>query len=111
MTRTEYRVSDFLPQEELLAQLAEEASELSQAALKLRRVLDGRNPTPVGYQMAVKQLCEEIADVRVCMDQVHFCQESAIQETYDSKLSRWISRLREARRKEDERKRILRERE
>ncbi len=40
------KVSDILPKTEILAQLAEEASELAQAALKLRRALDGTNPTP-----------------------------------------------------------------
>lgn len=39
-------VLDYLPREEILAQLAEEASELAQAALKLRRALNGTNPTP-----------------------------------------------------------------
>ena len=34
------KVSDILPKMEILAQLAEEASELAQAALKLRRALD-----------------------------------------------------------------------
>lgn len=40
------KVSDILPKTEILAQLAEEASELAQAALKLRCALDGTNPTP-----------------------------------------------------------------
>lgn len=40
------KVSDILPKTEILAQLAEKASELAQAALKLRRALDGTNPTP-----------------------------------------------------------------
>lgn len=40
------KISDILPKTEILAQLAEEASELAQAALKLRRALDGANPTP-----------------------------------------------------------------
>lgn len=35
------KISDILPKTEILAQLAEEASELAQAALKLRRALDG----------------------------------------------------------------------
>lgn len=34
------KISDILPKTEILAQLAEEASELAQAALKLRRALD-----------------------------------------------------------------------
>lgn len=35
-----------IPVCELLAGLAEEAAELTQAALKLRRCYDGTNPTP-----------------------------------------------------------------
>lgn len=35
-----------LPKAEILAQLAEETSELAQAALKLRRAIDKENPTP-----------------------------------------------------------------
>jgi hypothetical protein len=35
------KISDILPQTEILAQLAEKASELAQTALKLRRALDG----------------------------------------------------------------------
>ena len=38
------KIRDYLPDAEIVAQLAEEASELTQAALKLRRVLDGTNP-------------------------------------------------------------------
>ena len=40
------KVSDILPKTEILAQLAEEASEPAQATLKLRRALDETNPTP-----------------------------------------------------------------
>lgn len=40
------KISDILPDTEILAQLEEEASELAQAALTLRRALDGTNPTP-----------------------------------------------------------------
>lgn len=40
------KVSDILPKTEILAQSAEEASELAQAALKPRRALDETTPTP-----------------------------------------------------------------
>lgn len=40
------KVSDLLPQTEILAQLAEKSSELAQATLKLRQALDGMNRTP-----------------------------------------------------------------
>lgn len=42
----EKKVSEILPPTEILAQMAEEHSECAQAALKLRRALDGTNPTP-----------------------------------------------------------------
>lgn len=98
------RVTDFLPQDELLLQLAEEAAELSQAAMKLRRVMDGRNPTPVGYQMAVKNLNEEMADVLLCADQISSLDDGQITRTKKSKMARWLDRLKAARRKEDARK-------
>lgn len=98
------RVTDFLPQDELLLQLAEEAAELSQAAMKLRRVMDGRNPTPVGYQMAVKNLNEEMADVLLCADQISSLDDEQITRTKKSKMARWLDRLKAARRKEDARK-------
>nr|DAI21402.1 MAG TPA: hypothetical protein [Caudoviricetes sp.] len=40
------KVSDILPKTEILAQVAEEASELAQTALKPRRALDEANPAP-----------------------------------------------------------------
>ena len=50
-----------------LEQLAEEAAELSQAALKVARMIRGENPTPVGYCEAVDNLKEEVGDVRLCL--------------------------------------------
>lgn len=61
------KVSDILPKTEILAQLAEEASELAQAALKLRRALDGTNPTPKSVEECRKAFEEEYADVMVCI--------------------------------------------
>ena len=56
-----------LTRAELLAQLAEECCELGQAALKLRRALDGTNPTPVKWTDADDHLREEAADVLLCL--------------------------------------------
>ena len=52
-----------LGEPELLCQLAEEASELAQAALKLRRFLEGKNPTPCTEIECRENLTEEVADV------------------------------------------------
>lgn len=60
--RMSKKVSDILPKTEILAQLAEETSELAQAALKLRRVLDGTNPTPKSVEECLENIQEEMAD-------------------------------------------------
>jgi hypothetical protein len=46
------QIRGFVPLDELLAQLAEEASELAQAALKMRRTLTDCNPTPITRKQA-----------------------------------------------------------
>lgn len=92
----ELKVTDFLKQDELLAGLAEEAAELSQAALKLRRVLDGRNPTPKTYREAVRELNEEIADVLLYLEWIQAMDNGLVREFRNKKLARWVTRLMEA---------------
>lgn len=60
------KIFDALPEEEILAQMAEECVEASKAALKLRRVRSGVNPTPVSEKDAFENLVEELADVYLC---------------------------------------------
>lgn len=95
------KISDILPETEILAQLAEEASELAQAALKLRRALDGTNPTPKSVEECEANLHEEWADVNVAFDQL-WDDKGAFQlveldEEYQiaitKKLDCWLSRL------------------
>lgn len=57
----EIKIFDALPEEEILAQMAEECVEASKAALKLRRVRSGVNPTPVSEKDAFENLVEELA--------------------------------------------------
>ncbi|MCD8190415.1 MAG: hypothetical protein LUD78_09400 [Clostridiales bacterium] len=87
-------IKDYLPETEILAQLAEEAAELAQAALKLRRALDGTNPTPVTEGEARTNLLEEYADVCNCM---FYLTSSADFETIAryqrEKILRWLARL------------------
>ena len=61
MTDLEYIAAN-LSDEDILCQIAEEASELSQAALKLRRAITQANPTPVSDEEAVDSIIEEYAD-------------------------------------------------
>ncbi len=81
---------------ELLAQLAEEAAELGHAALKMRRVIEGTNPTPVSPKQAYENLVEEVADVRLLIRLLDFdFIPLEIQRRMDEKLMRWQSRLKE----------------
>lgn len=59
----EKKVSEILPPTEILAQMSEEFSEGAQAALKLRRALDGTNPTPKTIEECWENLKEEFGDV------------------------------------------------
>ena len=102
MTDLEY-IAENLSDEDILCQIAEEAAELAQAALKLRRAMTQTNPTPVSDEEAVDSIIEEYADtigafeiwaakcggdgVRlVCAD---------IGEIIDKKYSRWAQRIKE----------------
>lgn len=84
------KIYAILGEPELLAQLAEEAAELAQAALKLRRALDGTNPTPISTNRCREALAEEYTDVALCA--------SALSVRYNVKLAdfkrrRWLDRL------------------
>lgn len=68
MTTIDY-IRKKVPRSELMAQLAEETAELAQAALKLRRVMDTVNPTPVSEKEALNGLYEEIAqEIRIASE-------------------------------------------
>lgn len=89
-----------LPQEEILAQLAEESCELGQAALKLRRAMGRSNPTPVSEEEAMASLKEELGDVMGCL--LAFGDLAGLHTTVETlvipeKLERWAERLRKRR--------------
>ena len=105
MTDIEY-IASKLSQEDILCQLAEEASELAQAALELRRVITGTNPTPFSENGAKHTLNEEIVDVAVAVeawfksviigiDEIGTDDiKSALGTFADVKIARWAERLR-----------------
>ncbi len=81
----------------LLCQLAEEAAELAQAALKERRTLTNDNPTPKTYQNAHIDLLKEVADVYVSLGELlSLLDWETIAHTRAEKEKRWIERLKEA---------------
>ena len=54
----------------MLEQLAEEATELAHAALKLARIERGENPTPVLKEDAMDHIIEEYTDVVQCAEEL-----------------------------------------
>ena len=83
-----------VPQTELLALLAEEAVELAHAALKLRRVYDGTNPTPVKRSEAFANIKEELADVGLIVSVLGLDRHNPeIMRIQQDKLERWLRRL------------------
>lgn len=95
-------IIDYLTPEELLAGLAEEFAEGSQAALKLRRVLDGSNPTPKTLSECGDNLQEEFADVLLCLSEYLAASRIDIEQYFDevrsitnAKAIRWLLRLQE----------------
>lgn len=93
--RLAYRIASTLPVGDRLCQLAEECAELAQAALKTKRVLEGRNPASTNIQDALSNLQEEVGDVLICVATLStdFKIET---DTPLSKLERWVSRLEKA---------------
>lgn len=82
----------------MLEQLAEEGSELSQASLKLARKLRGDNPTPKLERDCLNDLCEEMADVLLCIDllvEAGLVSHEAIDSVMMQKRGRWNKRLKD----------------
>jgi NTP pyrophosphatase (non-canonical NTP hydrolase) len=87
-----------LPPAELLTQLAEEATELAHAALKLRRTLSDTNPTPIGGNEALRKLREEISDVWLIIVALELDDNlEKYKAQMAQKLERWVRRIEEAR--------------
>ena len=97
-TNREY-IQNELGDAEILAGLAEECAELGQAALKLRRVLDGKNPTPKTLEEVKENLLEEIADVFNCISELSIINDDELDAAMllgEEKIIRWAERLRDA---------------
>lgn len=99
MTNREY-IASRLSEEELLCQIAEEASELAQAALKLRRAITQNNPTPVSEADARKAFWEEYGDLNNAIgvyreqkgfDEVRVYRQALL--TASDKMQRWERRI------------------
>lgn len=93
------KINDYLTTTDLLCQLAEEASELAQAALKLKRAMEGTNPTPKSVEECVENMDEEIADVSLLVSRLEYnTKEHLLSQGRVAywKAERWLKRLEEA---------------
>lgn len=85
----------------LMEQLAEECSELAQAALKLARLERGENHTPKTDKECRAALAEKIADVALCIGvfraYLNISDMYNLSEMARNKRERWVQRIREAR--------------
>lgn len=85
-----------------MQQLAEEAAELAQAALKFNRVMGCGCYTPVNPKDARDAVIEELADVLLCLEAAfpHYLGNmnfySNLARIYREKAERWAERLKEA---------------
>ncbi len=95
--KRDFEVIRTLGEPALLEQLAEECSELAQAALKLARKERGENPTPKTLGECFKDLIAEMADVKLCIWVVEASRSFDLSYNCDRKRERWAQRIREAR--------------
>lgn len=77
-------------QASLYEQLAEECTELAQAALKKARKLRGENYTPLSDKEIDKKVKEEVSDVDLCLMILGIDNDIYI---VDEKLERWVNRI------------------
>lgn len=74
----------------LYDQLAEEATELAHAAIKMSRILRGENPAPVTPQFVEHMVNEEYNDLMNVVHILGLCEDKDMQR---EKIRRWIERL------------------
>lgn len=77
-------------EEAMWMQLAEECSELSQAALKMARIIHDTNPTPITHDEALRMVFEEYTDIVQCASYLSLMPDY---EQMKEKETRWINRV------------------
>lgn len=95
--KSDFEVICSLGEPALLEQLAEECSELAQAALKLARLERGENPTPKTFIECLNALIEEMADVKLCISVIETSRALDVCWISAEKEKRWAKRILEAR--------------
>lgn len=78
-----------------IGQTTEECAELIQSLNKYKRVLHVGQATNISETEAIDNICEEIADVSIMIEQMIylFGVEDTVQEIYEKKLERTYERM------------------
>lgn len=93
-------VKRYVPRRARLEQVAEEATELAQAALKLIRAEGTDNPTPTSRTEAKKHFWEEVADINNAISAIGWKSPEIQMEMEEMKMIRWAERIEEWNRQE-----------
>lgn len=93
--RNKQVILDHLDPADIWGQLAEEAAELAQAALKMQRLLTGRNPPRLGEVKATAMVVEEHADLALCFELLSWNDKAKREKIRREKLRRWADSLQE----------------
>ncbi|MBR5588588.1 MAG: hypothetical protein IKW41_00340 [Phascolarctobacterium sp.] len=94
MSNKEY-IKSRISNRALLEQLAEEAAEVSQAALKLIRTMpNSENPMPVTFNEACGKLTDELYDIVIAADILGLTLSTKQISDNHPKIVRWAERLR-----------------
>lgn len=83
------KVRELIPLPALYEQLAEEATELAKAALKVARIYRNENYTPLTVNEAFDNVIEEYTDVYICCKALMLYHSNEIE---NKKILRWIER-------------------
>lgn len=75
-------------------QVAEEAVELAHAAMKMQRILNGTNPTPVTEKEAMGKVMEEICDLYNALEVLKMDVNLRYEQIRKKKMVRWVERIR-----------------
>jgi len=74
-------------------QVAEEAVELAHAAMKMQRILNGTNPTPVTEKEAMGKVMEEICDLYNALEVLKLDVNLKYEGIRKKKMARWVERI------------------
>ena len=77
----------------LFGQLVEEAVEVAHAAMKMQRILNGTNPTPVTEKEALGKVMEEICDLYNALEVLKLDVNLKYEGIRKKKLDRWVERI------------------